>query len=109
MKASAGAMEKVPLVQVTNIAQTILDLKQKNYWVFGADGSGQPADRFEFHDPFALVIGAEGEGLHRLVKERCDALVGVRGSGAMESLNASCASAVLMHEIFRRKKPESAS
>jgi 23S rRNA (guanosine2251-2'-O)-methyltransferase len=102
-KASAGALAKIPLVQVANMAQTILDLKKKNYWVFGADGAGESCVGKEFPSPFALVVGAEGEGLHRLVKERCDALVAAPGTGAMESLNASCATSVLLYEFFRWK------
>ncbi len=108
LKASAGAMEKIPLVQVTNIGQTILELKEKNYWVYGADGRGESLERVTMNDPFALVIGAEGAGLHRLVKERCDALLCVPGTGHMESLNASCASSVLLYEIFRRSRAKGA-
>ncbi len=102
MKASAGALAKVPMVQVANIAQALLDLKEKGYWIYGADGTGEPASSIVLNSPLALVIGAEGSGLHRLVKDRCDALMAVPGSGGMESLNASCAAAVLLHEIFRR-------
>lgn len=102
MKASAGALAKVPLVQVTNIAQTVLELKEKGYWIYGADGKGDPCASVTLNKPLALVIGGEGEGVHRLVKDRCDVLVRIPGSGAMESLNASCAAAVLLHELFRR-------
>jgi 23S rRNA (guanosine2251-2'-O)-methyltransferase len=102
MKASAGALAKVPLVQVANVAQTILELKERNYWIYGADAAGEACSSFSFNPPFALVIGAEGAGLHRLVRERCDALVGAPGTGQMESLNAASASAVLLYEIFRR-------
>jgi 23S rRNA (guanosine2251-2'-O)-methyltransferase len=103
LKASAGALAKVPLVQVANIGQAMLRLKEAGYWIYGADASGPRCDSFAFNDPFAVVIGAEGEGLHRLVKERCDALVSVPGGG-MESLNASCAASVLLYEIFRRRR-----
>lgn len=102
MKASAGALAKIPLVQVSNIAQTILDAKAQGYWIYGADGSGDPASTAVLNFPMALVIGAEGVGLHRLVRDRCDALIGIPGSGRMESLNASCAAAVFLHELFRR-------
>jgi 23S rRNA (guanosine2251-2'-O)-methyltransferase len=102
MKASAGALAKIPLIQVTNTAQTLLELKEKGYWIYGADVDGEPAPKVVLNAPLALVIGAEGSGMHRLVKDRCDALVSIPGSGEMESLNASCASAVLLHEIFRR-------
>ena len=106
MKASAGALAKVPLVQVTNIAQTLLELKEKGYWIYGADGGGEPAPSAVLNAPLALVIGAEGTGLHRLVRDRCDVLLSVPGSGGMESLNASCAAAVLLHELFRRQGPK---
>jgi 23S rRNA (guanosine2251-2'-O)-methyltransferase len=102
LKASAGTLVKVPLVQVTNIGQTALSLKEKGYWIYGADAAGEPCDRFSFNHPFAIVIGAEGQGLHRLVRERCDALVAIPGTGAAESLNASVAAGVLLFEIFRR-------
>jgi 23S rRNA (guanosine2251-2'-O)-methyltransferase len=102
-KASAGTLAQVPLVQVSNVAQTILDLKQRNFWVYGADMGGQPCDGFSPARPWALVIGAEDTGLHRLVRERCDALVQVPGSGAVESLNASSAAAVLLYEFSRKK------
>lgn len=102
-KAAAGALEHIPLVQVANIAQAILDMKKKNYWVYGADAAGEPAHRFAWTGPLALVIGAEGEGLHRLVRERCDALVAVPGARAgVPSLNASAASAVLLYALSRR-------
>lgn len=101
-KAAAGALEVVPLVQVPNTAQALLDLKAKGYWVYGADAAGAPVDKMDFAHPAALVIGAEGEGLHRLVRERCDALVGIPGAGGVPSLNASCAAAALLYEFHRR-------
>ncbi|HRY28775.1 MAG TPA: 23S rRNA (guanosine(2251)-2'-O)-methyltransferase RlmB [Elusimicrobiota bacterium] len=103
-KTAAGALEKVPLIQVSNIAQTIADLKKRNYWVYGADMKGDPCDRTTLNEPYALVIGAEGAGLHRLVRERCDALVSIPGGGGMESLNASCAAGVFLYELFRRRR-----
>jgi 23S rRNA (guanosine2251-2'-O)-methyltransferase len=103
LKASAGALARVPLVQTANIGQTALELKERGYWIYGADTSGEPCGSFAFNPPFALVIGAEGTGLHRLVKERCDALVSVPGSGGVESLNASCAAGILLYETFRRR------
>jgi 23S rRNA (guanosine2251-2'-O)-methyltransferase len=101
-KAAAGALEVVPLVQVPNTAQTLLDLKEKGYWVYGADAAGTSVATMDFARPAVLVIGAEGEGLHRLVRERCDALVGIPGAGGVPSLNASCASAALLYEFYRR-------
>lgn len=101
-KAAAGAMGVVPLVQVTNIGQTILDLKKKGYWIYGADATGTSCAVFDFASPVAIVIGAEGTGLHRLVRERCDALLGVPGLARVPSLNAACASSVLLYELHRR-------
>jgi 23S rRNA (guanosine2251-2'-O)-methyltransferase len=102
LKASAGALVKVPLVQAANIGQALLEVKDRGYWVYGADGQGEPCSTFSFATPFVLVVGAEGEGLHPLARKRCDALVAVPGTGDMESLNAASASAVLLYEIFRR-------
>ncbi len=102
-KASAGALGLVPLVQVANVAQTILDLKELDYWVYGADAAGVSCARFDFAHPLALVIGSEGMGLHRLVRERCDALISVPGEARVPSLNASCAAAALLYELVRRQ------
>lgn len=103
MKASAGTLARVPLVQVANISQTMIEFKDKGYWVYGADMGGEPLPRAVMNTPTALVIGAEGEGLHRLVRERCDGIVSIPGAGGAESLNASCAAAVLLHDLFRRR------
>lgn len=104
-KAAAGALGLVPLVQVANIAQTILDLKKKNYWIYGADAGGRSCATLDFASPVALVIGAEGAGLHRLVRERCDEIVSVPGEAKVPSLNASCAASALLYELFRRREP----
>lgn len=101
-KAAAGTLGMVPVVQVANTAQTLFELKEKGYWVYGAAGEGDPCDRMDVTAPVALVIGAEGEGLHRLVRERCDHLIAVPGVGKTSSLNASCATASLLYELFRR-------
>jgi 23S rRNA (guanosine2251-2'-O)-methyltransferase len=98
----------VPVAQVANTAQTLLELKERGYWVFGAAAEGEPCDRWDVATPVALVIGAEGEGLHRLVRERCDRLIAVPGSGRASSLNASCATAALLYELFRRGRAPSA-
>lgn len=103
-KAAAGTVGLVPVVQVANTAQTLMELKEKGYWVYGATGEGDPCDRLDLAGPIALVIGAEGEGLHRLVQDRCDRLIGVPGAGKTSSLNASCATAALLYEFFRRNR-----
>ena len=103
-KAAAGTLGMVPVVQVANTAHTLIELKEKGYWVYGAAGEGDPCDRMDLTAPVALVIGAEGEGLHRLVRERCDHLIAVPGAGKTSSLNASCATAALLYELFRRSR-----
>jgi len=104
-KASAGAVEYVPVARVANIARTVDFLKEKGFWVAGADAQGREI----FWDarldgPLALVIGGEDKGLGRLVKERCDILVRLPMSGRVNSLNASVAAALLAYEVLRQRR-----
>lgn len=105
IKASAGAAEHVLTVKVTNMNDTIKKLKEANVWVVGADGNAEK-DFFEydFRQPVALVIGNEGKGIRRLVKENCDEVVRIPMAGKMSSLNASVASALLLFEVVRQRK-----
>ncbi|PYG84847.1 23S rRNA (guanosine2251-2'-O)-methyltransferase [Ruminiclostridium sufflavum DSM 19573] len=103
-KASAGAIEYVPVARVTNIAQTIEYLKKNNIWVAGTDSTGERA----FYDsdlkgPIALVVGSEGEGMGRLIREKCDFVVNIPMQGEISSLNASVAAAVVMYEILKQR------
>lgn len=103
-KASAGAVEYVPVARVTNISQTIDYLKKQNIWVVGTDSSGEKA----FYDSdlkgaVALVIGSEGEGMGRLIGEKCDFVVNIPMKGRISSLNASVAAAVIMYEISKQR------
>lgn len=100
---SAGAIEHLPVCRVSNIAQTVDELKKMGIWVAGADVTGQNLYAAPLTGAIALVIGNEGEGISRLVKEKCDFLVSIPMPGAMSSLNASVAAAVCMYEIVRRK------
>ncbi|SNS38736.1 23S rRNA (guanosine2251-2'-O)-methyltransferase [Anaerovirgula multivorans] len=106
-KTSAGAIEYVPVAKVSNIAQTIDKLKQEGLWIVGADMSG---DKDYYHedmkDAIALVIGNEGKGISRLIKEKCDFLVKIPMVGKVASLNASVAAATLMYEVFRQKNTD---
>jgi len=103
-RTSAGAVEHIPVARVTNIPQTISDLKDLGIWVVGAEGPGNKSVREEkFAFPMAIVIGSEGEGLHELVKKRCDYLVSIPQTDKISSLNASCAAAVILYEIFLQK------
>ncbi|ADO77830.1 23S rRNA (guanosine(2251)-2'-O)-methyltransferase RlmB [Halanaerobium praevalens] len=104
LKAAAGAAEHLPLVQVSNINYAIRDLKEANFWIAGADAA---ADQTHFEADFGgsigLVIGSEGSGLRRLVRENCDFLVKIPMSGKLGSLNASVAASVIIYEIFRQR------
>jgi 23S rRNA (guanosine2251-2'-O)-methyltransferase len=103
-KASAGAIEYVPVARVTNMAQTIEYLKEQNIWVVGTDQSGEKS----FYDidlkgAIALVIGSEGEGMGKLVSEKCDFVVNLPMKGEISSLNAAVAGAIVMYEILKQR------
>ena len=103
-KASAGAIEYVPVARVTNIVQTIEYLKKQNIWVAGTDSTGERA--YYDHDltgPIALVIGSEGEGMGKLVRESCDFVVNIPMLGQISSLNAAVAGAIVTYEIVRQR------
>lgn len=103
-KISAGAVEYMSVVQIGNISQTIEELQQKyNCWVVGADMDGTCYSETDLQGPIALVIGAEGKGLGRLVKEHCDAVVSLPMKGGVNSLNAAAAGAILMYEVVRQR------
>ena len=103
-KSSAGALEYVPVARVTNIAAAIDDLKQRGCWVYGADMDGQTYCEAKLDGASALVIGAEGRGLGRLVREKCDVILSLPMLGKINSLNASVAAGVLMYEFTRQRK-----
>ncbi len=102
-KISAGAVEYVPVVQIGNIAQTIEELQQRGCWVVGADMDGDDYYAANMAGPIVLVIGAEGKGLGRLVKQKCDNIISIPMNGGVNSLNASNAGAVLMYEVVRQR------
>lgn len=104
VKASAGAVEYVPVAMVTNISQSILTLKQNDVWVIGIDMDGeQDYDRVDFNLPTAIVIGGEGKGLSDLARKRCDSIASIPMRGKVSSLNASVAAAVVMYEALRQR------
>lgn len=105
-KTSAGAIEHIPVVRVTNISQTIDELKSRNVWVVGTAGDGSEDYRkLDGNIPIALVMGNEGKGLSRLVKEKCDWTVSLPMVGKVTSLNASVACSLLLYEVFRKRQP----
>ncbi len=98
-KASAGAVEYVPVARVTNIASTLDKLKKLGLWVYGADMNGTAYSKCNFEGAVALVIGNEGRGIGRLVREKCDEIVSLPMKGKINSLNASVAAGVLMYAV----------
>jgi len=107
LKAAAGAAEHLPLVKVSNINYAIKALKDAHYWVVGADAAAEKSHfAADFSGSTALVIGSEGSGLRRLVRENCDFLVKIPMKGELGSLNASVAAAVIIYEIFRQEEKD---
>lgn len=103
-KASAGAIEYVPVARVPNIVQAMEKLKKAGLWVAGTDaGADKTLFDTDLKGPIAVVIGSEGEGLGKLVKEKCDFLVSIPMKGRISSLNAATAGAVIMYEIVRQR------
>lgn len=108
-KVAQGALEHVPVAKVSNIAQTMARLKEEGLWMVGADMHGEQV-HYEANllGPIALIIGGEGKGLSELTKKKCDFLVKLPMEGAISSLNASVAGAVLMYEVLRQRKTKKA-
>lgn len=103
-KSSAGAIEYTKVAKVTNLTKTIEDLKQKGIWIACADMEGEVCYNSNLKGPIALVVGSEGYGVSRLVKEKCDFNVKMPMYGEISSLNASVAAGLLMYEIIRQRK-----
>lgn len=103
-KTSAGAIEYVPVAKVTNINQTMEYLKKQGLWIVGADMAGAPYYQKDLTGPVALVIGSEGEGIGRLIKENCDFLVKIPMSGKISSLNAGVSAGIIAYDIFRQRQ-----
>ncbi|MBR2876350.1 MAG: 23S rRNA (guanosine(2251)-2'-O)-methyltransferase RlmB [Clostridia bacterium] len=102
-KTSAGAVEFMHVARVTNIPQTIEELKKRGVWVYCADMDGEPFYNSNLKGAIALVIGSEGNGVGRLVKEKCDVCLSMPMKGKINSLNASVAAGILMYEVSRQR------
>ena len=108
-KASAGASEHLRIAKVTNIARTVEELKSKNIWTVGLDERGtQTYDSLDYKMDCAVVLGAEGKGMHDLVRKKCDSLIFIPMLGQVPSLNVSVAAAVVLYEIVRQRRQKSA-
>ncbi len=102
-KASAGAVEYVNVARVTNICNTIENLKERGVWVFGTDMNGVDSSNIDFDIPVAIVIGNEGKGMGRLVRDKCDGIISLPMRGKINSLNASVAAGVVMYDVLRNR------
>lgn len=103
-KTSAGALEFTPVARVSNLASTIEFLKKNNIWVVGADMDGsETIYTHDFSGAVAIVVGSEGKGVSRLVREKCDFIVSIPMNGQINSLNASVAAALMMYEVVRTR------
>jgi 23S rRNA (guanosine2251-2'-O)-methyltransferase len=105
-KASTGAIEYIPVVRVTNMARTIDELKERGIWIAGTDAKGKDDyRRLDGTLPLGLVIGSEGKGMGRLIRDKCDFLIHLPMVGKVTSLNASVAASLLMYEVYRKRHP----
>lgn len=103
-KTSAGAMEHLAVARVSNITTTLEELKEKGLWVYGADMDGQTYEEVDMKGAVALVLGSEGFGISRLVREHCDFMLSIPMYGRVNSMNVSAAAAVLVCEVARQRK-----
>jgi 23S rRNA (guanosine2251-2'-O)-methyltransferase len=103
-KAAAGALEHLPVVRVSNINRVLEDLKKGGFWIYGVDERGdQDYDRVDYSERAVLVFGAEGKGLHQMVRQHCDVLLRIPMSGKISSLNVSVAAGVVLFDWKRRR------
>ena len=102
-KVSSGASEYVPLVVVANLSSSLELLKEQGFWIFGAEAEGQSTASLDLNGKVCIVMGSEGAGMHRLVKEKCDFLVSIPTSGHVDSFNVSVAAGILMFEARRQQ------
>ncbi len=103
VKASAGALNYTPVAKVTNLTKTIQELKERGIWFVCADMSGTVMYQLNLKGPIGLVIGSEGDGVSKLVRENCDFTAAIPMAGDIDSLNASVAAGVLAYEIVRQR------
>lgn len=105
-KSSTGAIEHVPVARVTNLSRTIEELKARGVWIAGTDAKGsQDYRKMDGTMPLGIVIGSEGKGISRVIKEKCDFLYHLPMVGHVTSLNASVAASLLMYEVYRKRSP----
>ena len=101
-KAASGAAERVNVVEVVNLNQSILRLKEKGFWVYGLDMGGAPLPKADLTLPALVIVGSEGEGMHAKTRGHCDMIVSIPHKGGVESLSAGNAAAIAFYEFSRR-------
>ncbi|MDE6060351.1 MAG: 23S rRNA (guanosine(2251)-2'-O)-methyltransferase RlmB [Clostridia bacterium] len=104
IKVASGATEHIKVAKVTNLNDTIRELKERNVWVYATDFDGKAPQSVDLNGNIAIVIGSEGEGIHRLTKELCDDVLTIPQYGMVNSLNASVAAGVVLYEAVRQRK-----
>jgi 23S rRNA (guanosine2251-2'-O)-methyltransferase len=102
-KTSAGAVSWVPAVETANLKRAAVDLKAAGFWIYGADMAGEPVYNRDLRGRVALVLGGEGAGISRLLRENCDVMVAVPARGRVDSLNVSVAAGILLYEVTRQR------
>lgn len=102
IKTSVGTIEKVKIARVSNLVTTMKELKEKGYWIIGTDMIGDDYKKIDYSGKIVIVIGNEGKGMSRLVKENCDFIASIPMNGTVNSLNASVAAALIIFEVVRR-------
>ncbi|MBQ3865325.1 MAG: 23S rRNA (guanosine(2251)-2'-O)-methyltransferase RlmB [Clostridia bacterium] len=107
MKASAGAAAHVPVCRVANLPATVDKLKKMGVWIYACEADGQPYDKVDYRGPAAIVLGSEGSGVSRLLREKSDFVISLPMRGKVNSLNVSCAGAVVLYEVLRQRSDES--
>lgn len=101
-KVACGAVERVNIVEVSNLSNALLDLKEEGFWVYGADMDGQPITQTDYASPAVLVIGSEGTGIREKTAENCDQIISIPQKGGVESLNAAAAAGIIMYDMFSK-------
>jgi 23S rRNA (guanosine2251-2'-O)-methyltransferase len=101
-KISSGAIERIKIIEVVNLNQTIIELKEKGFWIYGSAKDGKSIIKENFSFPLLLVIGSEDKGLHQKTKEHCDEIIAIPQIKDFDSLNAAVSGAILMYEIYKR-------
>lgn len=102
-KTSSGAASWVPQAETANLPRAVSDLKEAGFWIYGAEMGGDSPDKRDLRGRTAIILGSEGTGISRLLRENCDALIGIPSRGKLDSLNVSVACGVLLYEVRRQR------